>query len=873
MLEILSTDYTQKKNTHELQIGLSQEEADRRLKINGSNRLAARKKKSPMKIFVNQFRDFMVMILLAATVVSAVLGEFYDALTIIIIVLLNAILGFWQQIKTEHTLEALEKMTAPTAKTYRNGKLVTIPAEQLVEGDVFEISAGDRIPCDGYVIFEKAFACDESILTGETVPAEKTRRTSEIEFEKPDLSYMAYMGTVCVKGNARCMCTHTGTRTRMGKVSKMLEEITDGLTPLQKKLSELGKILGVVCLGVCIVVFLAGILRGEPAFEMLMTGITVAIAAIPEGLPAAVTIALALAVRRMLREKALVKKLHCVETLGSATVICTDKTGTLTENKMTVSKIFTLENEFEVTGTGYRKSGDFLLSGVKFSAENSKSLTELLNGFVLCNNAEITDTPDTSRNRRVKSEFTPSGDPTESALLVAAAKAGVKKETTGFFRIDEIPFDSESRCMTVTCKNTDGKTVAFTKGAVDVIVKKCTAALSEKQKEIIFKANDAYANEALRVLGFCKTENGRTTFSGLCAMSDPLRAEAKKAIKTCEKAHIKTVMITGDHKLTACAIAREAGILKKDSLALTGDELSQMSDDELLENIGKVSVFARISPDHKLRIVRAFKKKGHIVAMTGDGVNDAPAIKEADIGVSMGISGTDVSKQAADVILLDDNFRTLSVAVEQGRAIYSNIRKFVRYLISCNIGEIVTMLAGMLMGLPVVLLPTQILLVNLATDGLPAIALGVEPPEDSEMKKPPRKNTDSFFAGGLMTKIVFRGVLIGLFTIISFIIGMKLSQSLLTARTCALFTLVASQLVHVFECKSEDKPLLRVNFLNNPRLIGAVVISFACLIASIYLPRLQLVFSTVALSTLQLVSALMCALAVPLAACFLPKKK
>ncbi|MBE6837552.1 MAG: cation-translocating P-type ATPase [Ruminococcus sp.] len=861
--------------------GLSDEEALRRLKINGRNKLAQKKNKTVMKIFANQFRDFMVMILLGATVISAILGEIYDAVTIIIIVILNAALGFIQEYKTEHTLEALEKMTSPTAKVYRNGVLKTISAEEIVEGDIFEVEAGDRIPCDAFILSGKNFTCDESVLTGESLPVLKKNREKELESQSLNLPYMAYMGTICVKGNARCEALHTGKTTQIGRVSNMLEEIDEELTPLQKKLAELGKILGLVCLMVCIVVFLAGILRGEPFFDMLMTGITVAIAAIPEGLPATVTIALALAVRRMLKRNALVHRLHSVETLGCATVICTDKTGTITENKMTVSDIFAGGNTFRITGVGYNKNGNLLFNGMKANPDDYPSTKLLMECFVNCNNAAISDYNADGRNRKYKAVYTAVGDPTESALLIAAAKTGVTSQTVNSKRLDEIPFDSAARSMTVTVKNSDGNVVSYTKGALDILLYKSThfqtdckvILLDEKIREKITKIGDEYAKKGLRVLGFSKSENGETVFLGLCGMQDPLRSEAKKAIASCEKAHIKTVMITGDHKLTACAIAKEAGILKEGDLALTGDELSKMSDSELSECIHKVSVFARISPDHKLRIVKAFKNKGHIVAMTGDGVNDAPAIKEADIGVSMGISGTDVSKQAADVILLDDNFNTLTHAVLQGRTIYANIRKFVRYLISCNIGEIMTMLMGMLMGLPVVLLPTQILLVNLATDGLPAIALGLEPADKSVMEKPPRKNTDSFFAGGLMSRIVFRGILIGLFTVLSFILGLKLSGSVIVARTCALFTLVMSQLIHVFECKSEEKNLFTVPLLNNIWLISAVVVSALCLMVAVYFPPLQLVFSTVSLNLKQLLCSFGCAVCVPVGACFIHKKK
>ncbi len=877
MLEILEKDVL--KGSDDVTVGLSTAEAKRRIAINGANKLYDKKKKSGIKIFANQFKDFMVMILLFSTVISALLGEFWDALTIIIIVVLNAVLGFIQEFRTEHTIEALEKMTTPTAKVFRDGKLCVISCEEIAEGDVFEVEEGDRIPCDGYILSCKNFKCDESILTGEAESVEKFARFKENEYENLNLQYMAYMGTICVKGKARCVCTAVGLRTQMGKISNLLGEIEEEQTPLQKKLGELGKFLGIICLGVCVVVFLAGVLRGEDVFEMLMTGITVAIAAIPEGLPATVTIALALAVRKMLKKNALVKRLHSVETLGCATVICSDKTGTITENKMTVRKIFTGRKVFELSGGGFDKSGDLTLNKRAVRGDEFESVQQLCECFAVCNNARIYSEESEERNRSFKSVFQGVGDPTEIALLVAAAKIFKNGETNGFERIDEIPFDSAKRCMTVVAKDRQGRKISFSKGALDVIFGECEYVLTESgkvkiNKEIaveIRKWGDRFASDGLRVLGFSKTEGDEKVFLGLCGMCDALRSGVKEAVEICEKAKIRTVMITGDHKLTAMAIGKQAGIFKKNDLCVTGEELGKMSDGELSEKLDRISVFARISPDHKLRIVKAFKKKGHIVAMTGDGVNDAPAIKEADIGVSMSIGGTDVSKQASDVILLDDNFSTLAVAVEQGRVIYANIRKFVRYLISCNIGEVLTMFGGMLMGLPIVLLPTQILLVNLATDGLPAVALGLEPAEKNIMEKPPRKSTDSFFSNGLLSRIIFRGIAIGLFTILAFILGQRFG-GVATARTMALFTLVASQLIHVFECKSEEKNLFSVNLLSNPSLVLAVAASVICLLGAIYVPIFQGIFSTVSLGAKELSAALGCALAVPILSCIFHRK-
>ena len=885
MLEVLKKDLHTESPSEE-RIGLSSEEANRLLNVTGENRLSSKKKNSALKIFAGQFHDIMVMIL-AATVISVLLGEYTDAIPIMIIVVVNAILGFIQEYRCEKTLERLEEMTAPTAKVYRDNKLCVIPASQLVPGDVFEIEAGDRIPCDGYILKSKAFTCDESILTGEAVPAEKLPRTSQVEFSSLNQPYMGYMGTVATRGWARLEAVATGERSQMGKMSKMLEKIDNEQTPLQKKLGELGKTLALICLGVCVVVFLAGVIRGEPVLDMLMTGITIAIAAIPEGLPATVTIALALAVRKMLKRNALVHKLHSVETLGCASVICTDKTGTLTMNKMTVTDVYTIgnsENEYKFSKD---KNSDGLLSskGQRLMAWDDILLSETLICGAVCNNAKFAvPAPSSERNRQgLTSKYQPQGDPTEAAILMAAARGGIDVENLQLNRIDEQPFDSETRFMSVLCSNLAGEHITYKKGAADVILKECEykitgpegelSPLTIKDKQLIFKKNDRMADLGLRVMGFSKIYNGKAVFLGLMGMADPPRPEAKKAVRLCQKAGIKTVMITGDHKLTACAIAKEVGILQNGDLSVTGAELDSMNDEQLSDVIEKISVYARVTPAHKLRIIKAFKAKGKICAMTGDGVNDAPAIKESSIGVSMGISGTDVTKQAADVILLDDNFATLVNAVEEGRTIYQNIRKFVRYLISCNIGEVLTMFGGIIMGLPIVLVPAQILLVNLVTDGLPAVALGLEPGEKSVMHKPPRNESDSFFQGGLLSRIIIRGVLIGLCTLACFTCLLKTGCTLDQARTGALITLIASQLIHVFECKSEEKTLLSIPFFSNPFMLFAVAVSFACMLVCIYVPFLSGIFALVKPSLMIWLISLGFSFAVPLLSSIFSKIK
>lgn len=867
-------------------MGLTEKEASARLKEEGENVLESGRKTNPASIFFRQFKDVMVMILLGATIISVLLGEISDAITIILIVLLNAILGFIQEYRTEHTLEALKSMTSPTAKCYRDGNLKEIDASKLVVDDIVEIEAGDRIPADCVVLKSFGFFADEAMLTGESEAVAKIAGITNDMDNSLNKDNIVYCGTSATKGVCRAKVIATGKRTQMGRISEMLTDIDKEMTPLQKRLAELGKVVAIICLVVCVAVFLAGVLRGEDVFEMLMTGITIAIAAIPEGLPATVTIALALAVNRMLKQKALVNKLHSVETLGCASVICSDKTGTITENKMTVTELSTADESYYFSGMGYRINGGLTkgTENLSVNPQNEKSLIETLKCAVICSTATIsTFKQPKNRNRgnlTGKGEWQVTGDPTEIALLIAGAKAGITKESleTSFRKLDEYPFDSETRFMAVHCVTGSEKRIYF-KGAEEVILPRCTQYMDEKgnintltpkiRRKLSEKVIEM-SNKALRVLAlaYCVSESldpqhSNLIFLGLSGMIDPPREEAKVAIRKCANASIKTVMITGDHINTAVAVAKKAGLLKGGK-AMTGADLDRMRDEELDREIDKYTVFARVEPVHKLRIVRSFKRHGEIVTMTGDGVNDAPAIKEADVGVAMGVTGTDVTKQSADVILLDDNLATLVNAVEQGRCVYSNIRKFVRYLLSCNIGEVLTMFLGILMGMPIVLLPVQILLVNLVTDGLPAIALGLEPPEKDIMTKPPRKSTEGFFSNGLMGKIIFRGVFIGLSTLASFAVIMRMGGSLEAGRTASLITLVMSQLIHVFECKSETKSIFKINIFNNVKLILAVLVSTALLVMAVAFPPLQTVFETVTLTSHQLLIALGFSVAIPI---------
>lgn len=856
--------------------GLTTNQAKERLRKDGENQLAAPKRVHPMGIFLGQFRDVMVLILLAATAVSAFLGELTDAVTIILIVLLNAILGFLQEYRTEKTLESLRDLTAPTAKALRDGKWQTIPAKDLVQGDWIRVEAGDSIPADAALVKGAGVVVNESILTGESEAVSKTAGSETDRDNRLHKKNMLYAGTAVLRGSGEAVVAATGVRTQMGQISTMLQEVGQEMTPLQKRLAGLGKVVALLCLGVCGAVFLAGILRGEPVFEMLMTGITIAIAAIPEGLPATVTIALALAVSRMMKHGALVNRLHSVETLGCASVICSDKTGTITENRMTVTQIIAGGIPYTVTGTGLSIAGSIQQEGRPVNPLSQPALKALLTCGTLCSTAQLTtEVPQKSqRNRGTRTDagvWQGVGDPTEIAILVAAEKGGISRKMLRCDILHTEPFDSETRRMGVTAAGSEG-TFTYWKGAADRILSMCDrqmeggsiVPMSQREKAAVQNQVMALSDKALRVLAFARAEEGSScVFLGLVGMIDPPRASAKTAIRTCAKAQIRTVMITGDHKNTAAAIAKEAGLLRGKK-AMTGEELDGLSDAQLDACLDHYSVFARVNPGHKLRLVRAYRRRGEIVAMTGDGVNDAPAIKEADVGVAMGKNGTDVARQAADVVLTDDNFATLVEAVEQGRCVYANIRKFVRYLLSCNIGEVLTMFLGILMGMPVVLLPTQLLVVNLVTDGLPAIALGLEPPEPSAMERPPRKPEESFFSDGLMGRIFFRGILIGLGTLGAFSVILTMGGTLEAARTGALCTLICSQLIHVFECKSERRTIFSVRYGNNPWLIGAVLVSLAILCGAICLPVLRVIFSTVLLSWQQLGIAMGFSLAVPI---------
>ncbi|NNU76086.1 calcium-translocating P-type ATPase, SERCA-type [Clostridium estertheticum] len=812
--------------------GLTNADAESRLKKYGFNKLESKKKISALQIFISQFNDFITWILIVATVLSGLMGEKADAITIFIIVIMNGILGFIQEFKTEKSLEALSKLAAPTAKVVRNGGISVIDAIYLVPGDLVILESGDRIPADCILNECNNIMLDESLLTGESAGVSKSASSKE---------NIIYMGTIILTGKAKAKVIATGMSTEMGKIADMLHSIDNERSPLKERLAHLGKILVILCIIICFVVTFMGIWRGQDKYEMFLLGVSLAVAAIPEGLTAIVTVALALGVSRMLKRNALVRKLPAVETLGCTSVICTDKTGTLTENNMTVKA--------------------FYFDGQIYNVDNDKIPLNLMmkKAYTYCNDCNY----DFSERNIEKCLF---GDPTETALIKGFFNNS--KDLQEFLnkarRVYEIAFNSTRKIMSVIVKE-DGREVCYVKGAPERVIEKCNYILIEGliqpmlpvYKNKLMRSVEAMSNKALRcmacaykVTGIVHNDNleSNLIFIGVAGIIDPPRKEVKDAVIECKIAGIRPIMITGDHKNTAYAIGKDLEICKSPEEVITGDELDKLSDKELDKRIDNLKIFARVSPKHKLRIVKAFKHRNHIVAMTGDGVNDAPAIKEADIGIAMGISGTDVTKEASSMILLDDNFATIVSAVEEGRVIYNNIRKFIRYLLSCNLGEVLTMFLASLFYLENPLLPIQILFVNLVTDGLPAIALGVDPADPDIMLEKPRGKNESVFSRGLTEKIIIRGCLIGVCTILSFIGGKYYGMNIEACRTLALGTLVLSQLIHVFECRSEKHSLFEINPFTNMYLLGAVSISVIMLLSIVYIPFLQSVFHTIPLN-------------------------
>ncbi|NMA95552.1 MAG: cation-translocating P-type ATPase [Clostridiales bacterium] len=827
-----------------LKNGLTLERAKWILERHGPNELIGEKKASTFEILLRQFKDFIVLVLLVATSISFFIGEVADAITIGIIIFLNGILGFIQEYRTEKSLEALKELSAPTAHVIREGKEISIPARDIVPGDILMVQAGDKVAADCVVLESVGIQVNESMLSGESVPVGKRNvEISKLRRGKVIDKNILYMGTIVTAGRAKALVTKTGMDTQMGDIASLIQGVKRENTPLQKNLDHIGKELVGISLIICVLIVLAGIYHGETIYNMILAGVALAVAAIPEGLPAIVTVSLAVGVQRMLKRKALIRKLTAVETLGSTDIICSDKTGTLTENRMTVKKIYINESMLDIPN----EPG-------KIDPKQDSSLEMILRIGTLCNNAE-------SRDGSIV------GDPTEAAIVEASLKGGVyKRDLARFVRIHELPFNSDRKCMSVICRdNREGGYHIFVKGAPNRVIVKCNGilkdgkekALDEVGAETLLKVGGDMAGDALRVLAFAykrlnhipydlseKNIEKDLIFVGFQGMIDPPRKEVYKAISDCHSAGIRPIMITGDHKNTAIAIARDLKILRGNSQVFTGQEIDEMNDSQLKDNILQASVFARVNPGHKLRIVRAYKQMGNVVAMTGDGVNDAPALKEADIGIAMGKSGTDVAKEASSMILLDDNFSTIVAAIEEGRIIFDNIRKSIRYLLSCNLGEMIMMAIAALFGMPLPLVPIQILWINLITDGFPALALSVDPPEDDIMKEPPRKDGEGIFAGGLGMHILFSGALIGVSAISSFAIVLRVTGNLTRARTTALITMILTELLYSFESRSERKNVFDIDFFRNKYLVIANIASLLLTLIIIYIPIASSIFKT-----------------------------
>jgi Ca2+-transporting ATPase len=822
--------------------GLSAQEAAQRLSDNGPNELKEGKRISPWQILLGQFKSLLIWILIAAGVISGVLGEVVDAIAILAIVILNAVIGFYQEFNAEKSIAALKKLTAPQAKVRRDGQVTSIPASGIVTGDILALEAGDLVAADARLLSAASLKCIEATLTGESEAENKRPETLEqAEVPLGDRENMVFMGTSVAAGTGQAVVVATAMNTELGRIAGLLEEAgAEERTPLEKKLESFGRVLVWAALGIVALLFGLGLLRGTKLLELFMSSVSLAVAAVPEGLPAVVTVSLALGVLRMSRRRALVRKLPAVETLGSTTVICTDKTGTLTVGEMTVRALYVAGQSYEVTGEGYGPEGEVRFEGKMAEAPHLVPLLELATVLLGCNNAHLVQ--EEGRWKTV-------GDPTEGALLAAGLKAGgdrehIEKELP---KQHEIPFDSDRKRSTVIRKLPDGKLRAFINGAPDVLLERCpilytstgVRPMTDEDRQQILAQNTAMAQQALRVLGSAWRDLDNASpvdltaenvehdlvFVGLSGMYDPPRQEAKEAVAKCRGAGIRVVMITGDHPHTATAIAREIGIASDDDVATAGVELDKMSDDELRQRVPKIAVYARVTAEHKLRIIRAWKANDAVVAMTGDGVNDAPAIKGADIGIAMGKAGTEVTKQASDMIITDDNFATIVAAVEEGRGIYANIRKTLQYLLAGNTGELLLMTICVVIGLPTPLLPIHLLWINLVTDGLPALCLATDPIDPDVMKRHPRHRSEritnrSFFRTMFLTGFLTAGVA---FVVYLYMLKTGTAE---TARTYAFAVLVFAELLRSFGARSETKPVWRIPLFTNVNLVIVVVISF-----------------------------------------------
>jgi Ca2+-transporting ATPase len=856
--------------------GLSVAEAKRRLGEYGSNQLKEEDRKTVWPILSRQLKDVMILILFAAALIAVWMGDISDAVMILVIVGLNASMGFAQEYRAERALNVLKKLERPQVVVRRGGTLQEISSRDLVPGDLIALNEGQRIPADGRIIEAVQLRLNESHLTGESVAVAKHPRV----LHKKDLSVgdrlnLVFMGTSVVAGHAWAVVTETGMGTELGKIARLLQRVEDRKTPLQLRLAHLGKWLAGAAVAMTAVIFIAGLLRGEPTETMLLTAISLAVAVIPEGLPAVVTIVLAIGAQAMARRNALIRKLPAVETLGSVTAICSDKTGTLTQNVMSVEMVYFEGRLVNITGTDYAPEGNFQEKGQRLDPVNEPALLQLLRAAALCSNARL---------ERRENLWIILGDPTEGALLAAAAKAGFWKDRleAEYPRIAEKPFDSNRKLMTTVHRDPSGRLFAFSKGGIEEILRRAVSVteggvrrpLTRRHHDRIVQVHRELAADGVRILACAmrgletepseenlKDVEEEMVFLGLVGMMDPPRPEVLAAVANCREAGIRPIMITGDHRVTAESVARHLKIQGPNDRVLTGEDLESMSPEDLAPLVSNVSVYARVSPDQKVKILQALKRRGEVVAMTGDGVNDAPALRMADIGVAMGRGGTDAAREASDMVLLDDNFATIVSAVKEGRIIYDNIRKFTRYILSTNSGEIMTMFFAILFGLPLPLLPVQILWINLMTDGLPALALGVEPAERDVMKRPPRDPEEGLFTGGLGPQIVWVGLITGAGTL-GILAWVQAGQGLGHGRTAAFFVLTIFQMFSVLAMRSERNALWTIGLFSNPKLVSAVVVIVVLQLAITYSPALQPFFHTTALTMGELALCLGVALTV-----------